>query len=165
MRLGLRKPRRPAERLAPRLAARARIAVICAQYNRDISSSLEEKCIAALVEAGVPRKNIETFAVPGCYEIPLVAQRLAGKKRYDALIALGAVIRGETHHFDLVANECARGVMQVSLRHDIPIIFEVLATYHRRDALLRAGNNGSNKGVEAAEAALALLKTLGEIKR
>jgi 6,7-dimethyl-8-ribityllumazine synthase len=80
------------------------------------------------------------------------------------LIALGAVIRGDTYHFELVVNECAHGIMNVSLRHDVPIIFEVLATYNRRDALRRAGNNKFNKGIEAAQAALSLLATLGSAR-
>jgi len=74
------------------------------------------------------------------------------------------VVRGQTHHFDLVANECARGVMQVSLKYDVPIIFEVLATYNRRDALRRAGYNNFNKGVEAAQAALSMLATLSKVR-
>lgn len=89
---------------------------------------------------------------------PLLAQRLARRRRYDVLIALGAVIRGDTYHFELVAGECARGIMDVSLRHDVPIVFEVLAVYRRRDALRRAGNNRLNKGIEAAAAALAWLE-------
>ena len=117
--------------------------------------------MAALIDGGVRAGNIERFVVPGCFEIPLAAQRLARTKKYDAIIALGAVIRGDTYHFDLVANECARGIMRVSLDEDIPIIFEVLATYNRRDALRRAGNNRFNKGLEAAHSALALLAALG----
>jgi 6,7-dimethyl-8-ribityllumazine synthase len=146
--------------LTPRRAARLRVAIIRADYNREITLSLERSCVAALVEGSVHPDHIECFRVPGCFEIPLVAQRLARLKRYDALIALGAVIRGETHHFDLVANECARGVMQVSLAENIPIVFEVLATYNRRDALRRAGNNQFNKGLEAARSALLTLATL-----
>ena len=140
-----------------------RIAIIRAEYNREIGLSLEKKCLETLIAAGVPAKNIDRFAVPGCFEIPLFAQRLAAGKRYAALIALGAVIRGETIHFDLVAGECARGVMAVSLKHDIPIIFEVLATYNRRDALRRAGNNQANKGIESARVALALLAEIEKL--
>src|SRR5512141_2724108 len=132
--------------LSLRHAARVRIAVIRAEYNHKITLSLEEKCVAALVEGGVGAGRIDRFVVPGCFEIPLAAQRLARTKRYDAIIALGAVIRGDTYHFDLVANECARGIMRVSLDENVPIIFEVLATYNRRDALRRAGNNRFNKG-------------------
>ncbi|MEJ2008239.1 MAG: 6,7-dimethyl-8-ribityllumazine synthase [Acidobacteriota bacterium] len=145
-------------------ASRVRVGIIRAEYNREITLSLEKKCVETLLAAGVAEKNLDQFAVPGCFEIPIVAQRLASKKRYDALIALGAVIRGDTYHFELVVNECARGIMDVTLRHDVPVIFEVLATYNRRDALRRAGNNKFNKGIEAAQAALSLLATLGSVK-
>ena len=142
----------------------ARIAVIRAEYNANITTSLEEKCVETLRAAGVPDSGLDRFAVPGCFEIPIFAQRLAEQKRYDIMIALGAVIRGQTHHFDLVANECARGVMEVSLKYDVPIIFEVLAVYRRRDALARAGNNVRNKGIEAAQAALEMLSKLNALK-
>ncbi len=144
--------------------SRVRLGIIRAEYNREITLSLQKKCVETLLAAGVREGNIRVFAVPGCFEIPIVAQRLASKKRYDALIALGAVIRGDTYHFELVVNECAHGIMNVSLRHDVPIIFEVLATYNRRDALRRAGNNKFNKGIEAAQAALSLLATLGSAR-
>ncbi|MGH9435495.1 MAG: 6,7-dimethyl-8-ribityllumazine synthase [Terriglobia bacterium] len=139
---------------------RVKIATIRADYNSDITRSLEEKCVEGLKEAGLRRDQIDCVAVPGCFEIPLAAQRLAARKRYDALIALGSVIRGETLHFELVANECARGVMAVSLKYGVPVIFEVLATRNRRDAMRRAGNNQLNKGYEAAQAALAMLAAL-----
>jgi 6,7-dimethyl-8-ribityllumazine synthase len=154
----------PAAHLDRKLAARARVAVIRAEYNREITLSLEKKCLEALRKAGVRAENLDAFSVPGCFEIPLMARRLAELGRYHAMIALGAVIRGETHHFELVAGECARGVMQVSLQYNVPIIFEVLATYNRRDALRRAGNNHFNKGQEAAESALALLATFARLK-
>lgn len=145
-------------------ASRLRLAIIRAEYNREITLSLEKKCVETLLAAGVIAKNIDTFTVPGCFEIPIFAQRLASMKRYDALIALGAVIRGDTYHFELVVNECAKGVMQVILRYNVPIIFEVLATYNRRDALRRAGNNRFNKGIEAAKTALSLLATLSSAR-
>jgi len=145
------------------LAARSRIALIRADFNADITTRLEEACVTALQAAGVPAARIDRITVPGCFEIPLMAQRLARKRKYDVLIALGAVIRGDTFHFELVATECARGVMDVSLRHNVPIVFEVLAVYHRRDAVRRAGPNRLNKGLEAAAAALALLTQLDSI--
>ncbi len=150
-------------RISRTLAARARIGLIRAEFNSDLTTSLEQACLKALREAGVPAARIDSFTVPGCFEIPLMAQRLAKKRRYDVLIALGAVIRGDTYHFELVANECARGIMDVSLRHDIPIVFEVLAVYRRRDAVRRAGPNRLNKGLEAAAAALAMLARLDSI--
>jgi 6,7-dimethyl-8-ribityllumazine synthase len=142
-----------------------KIALIRAEYNAEITKSLEEKCIQGLREAGIRENQIESYRVPGCFEIPLFAQRLALRKRYGALIALGAVIRGETLHFDLVAWECARGVMDVSLKHNVPVIFEVLAVNNRRDALRRAGNGRDNKGFEAARAALAVLAELRRLEK
>lgn len=144
---------------------KASIALIRAEYNSDITQKLEEKCLQGLQEAGLRRQQIECYLVPGCFEIPIFAQRLAARKSYDLLIALGAVIRGDTLHFELVANECARGVMEVSLKFNIPIVFEVLATYNHRDAMRRAGDNRMNKGFEAARAALAMLAALGGVKK
>jgi len=151
--------------LAPALAARARLAIIRAEYNPEITSNLEKKCLEALQQGGVRARNIERYSVPGCLEIPLLAERLAALGKFHAMIALGAVIRGKTYHFKLVAEECARGVMDVMLRNNIPIIFEVLATYRRRDALRRAANNRFNKGLEAAQAALDMLRALSKVKR
>lgn len=153
-------------RMPPLRTSRAgavRIAIVRADYNLEITQRLEEKCVEGLLEGGCRRDHIESIAVPGCFEIPLVASRLAAKKRYDALIALGAVIEGETLHFELVANECARGVMEVSLRYGIPVIFEVLATRNRRDALRRAGNDRWNKGFEAALSALSMIAALDRV--
>lgn len=161
MRLRKAESKAPAPAMARKEVSRFRIAIVRSEYNREITLSLEKKCVETLLEAGVQEKNIRVFAVPGCFEIPILSQRLASQKKVDAIIALGAVIKGDTYHFELVVNECARGIMDVSLRHDVPIIFEVLATYNRRDAARRAGNNKSNKGIEAAQAALALLVTLG----
>jgi len=89
-----------------------------------------------------------------------MAQRLARRRRYDVLIALGVVIRGKTHHFELVTRECARGIMQVSLAHDLPVVFEVIAAYNRRDAQRRAGPDRFNRGLEAAQTALSLLRNV-----
>lgn len=159
-----RPPTSSTDSLSPGRLREARIALIRAAYNSDITQKLEEKCLQGLQEAGLRRQQIECYLVPGCFEIPIFAQRLAARKSYDLLIALGAVIRGDTLHFELVANECARGVMEVSLKFNIPIVFEVLATYNHRDAMRRAGDNRLNKGFEAARAALAMLAALGGIE-
>jgi 6,7-dimethyl-8-ribityllumazine synthase len=164
MRLRNAEPKAPNPALTRKNISRFRIAIIRAEYNREITLSLEEKCVETLLAEGVQEKNIRNFAVPGCFEIPILAQRLASQKKYDVLIALGAVIKGDTYHFELVVNECARGIMDVSLRHDLPIIFEVLATYNKRDAVRRAGNNKLNKGIEAAQTALSLLATLNSAR-
>ena len=164
MRLRKAESKAPNPTLARKSVAHFHIGIIRSEYNREITLSLEKRCVETLLAAGVPEKNIRNFAVPGCFEIPILAQRLASQKKYDALIALGAVIKGDTYHFELVVNECARGIMNVSLQHDLPIIFEVLATYNKRDAVRRAGNNKFNKGIEAAQTALSLLATLNSAK-
>lgn len=141
-----------------------RIAIIRAEYNPRITASLEAACLQELADCGVPAAHIDVFRVPGCFEIPVAARRLCEAGRHDALIALGAVIRGDTFHFELVATECARGVMRVALDYSIPIIFEVLAVYKEEDALLRAAGDRTNKGVEAAHSALAVLATIERIR-
>jgi 6,7-dimethyl-8-ribityllumazine synthase len=141
-----------------------RIAIIRAEYNPGITAGLEAACSQELIDYGVPPKRIDVFHVPGCFEIPIAAQRLAKAGRHDVVIALGAVIKGDTFHFELVATECARGVTQVALQHSIPIIFEVLAVYKEEDAVLRAAGDRTNKGIEAAHSALAVLATLQQIR-
>ena len=119
-----------------------------------MTSKLVEGATAGLVKHGVAEDHIDVAWVPGAFEIPLVADRLASSGRYDAVICLGAVIRGETAHFELVANEAARGIATVSLRTGVPLIFEVLATDDLAHAEARAGGAHGNKGWAAAEAAL-----------
>lgn len=143
---------------------RCRIGILRAEFNSKLTESLEKSCLEELARAGVPAGRIDRFTVPGCFEIPWLAQRLVkrrgGTQRYDVLIALAVVIRGDTKHFDMVSTECARGVMEIMLKHGVPIVFEVLAAYNRRDAVRRASQNQYNKGLEAAHAALFLLKIL-----
>jgi len=158
------KRRAPIPSLPRALARRARIAIVRAEFNAAITGGIERACLAELRSAGVADRHVDRFAVPGCFELPIMAQRIARRGRHDVIIALGAVIRGDTYHFELVANECARGIMDVSLRHNVPVIFEVLAVYRRRDALRRSGKNRMNKGIEAASAALAVLASLDSLK-
>jgi 6,7-dimethyl-8-ribityllumazine synthase len=131
-----------------------RFAVVAARFNEIVTSKLVEGATAGLVKHGVAEDHIDVAWVPGAFEIPLVADRLASSGRYDAVICLGAVIRGETAHFELVANEAARGIATVSLRTGVPLIFEVLATNDLAQAEARAGGAHGNKGWAAAEAAL-----------
>ena len=131
-----------------------RFAVVAARFNEIVTSKLVEGATAGLVKHGVAEDHIDVAWVPGAFEIPLVADRLASSGRYDAVICLGAVIRGETAHFELVANEAARGIATVSLRTGVPLIFEVLATDDLAHAEARAGGAHGNKGWAAAEAAL-----------
>ncbi len=131
-----------------------RVGVVAARFNESITSKLVEGAIAGLAKYGVTEDRVDVAWVPGAFEIPLVARRLAATGRYDALICLGAVIRGDTAHFDLVANEAARGIAQVALETGVPLVFEVLATETLAQAEARAGGAHGNKGWEAAEVAL-----------
>jgi 6,7-dimethyl-8-ribityllumazine synthase len=134
--------------------ARRRIAVVAARFNEIVTARLVEGALAGLAKHGVADEHIDIAWVPGAFEIPLVASRMARSGRYHAVICLGAVIRGETTHFELVANEAARGIAQVALETGVPVIFEVLATDDLAQAESRAGGAHGNKGWEAAEAAL-----------
>ncbi len=127
---------------------------MAARFNEAVTSKLVEGALAGLAQHGVSEDAVEVAWVPGAFEIPMVARRFATSGRFDAVICLGAVIRGETAHFELVANEAARGIMQVSLETGVPLIFEVLATESLAQAEARAGGTHGNKGWEAAEVAL-----------
>ncbi|MDH4112475.1 MAG: 6,7-dimethyl-8-ribityllumazine synthase [Actinomycetota bacterium] len=131
-----------------------RIAVVAARFNEIVTAKLVEGARSALAKHGVADDDVDVAWVPGAFEIPLVAACLARSRRYDAVVCLGAVIRGDTVHFELVANESARGIAQVSLDTGVPVIFEVLATTDMAQAEARAGGSHGNKGWEAAEAAL-----------
>jgi 6,7-dimethyl-8-ribityllumazine synthase len=148
------------EKKSSRRLGRVRIGIIRSEYNSDLTRRLATNCRRELLAAGLSTAQVDEFSVPGCFEIPWMAQRLARRRRYDVLIALGVVIRGKTLHFDLVTRECARGVMQVSLAHDVPVVFEVIAAYSRRDAQSRAGSDRFNRGLEAAQTALSLLPNI-----
>jgi 6,7-dimethyl-8-ribityllumazine synthase len=142
-----------------------RVAVVAARFNETVTSALVEGALAGLVKHGVAEDAITVAWVPGAFEIPIVARRFAASGAVDAVICLGAVIRGETAHFELVANEAARGIAQVSFETGVPCIFEVLATDDLAQAQARAGGAHGNKGWDAAEDALemaALLRAVDE---
>jgi 6,7-dimethyl-8-ribityllumazine synthase len=143
--------------------ARMRVAVVAARFNEAVTSKLVEGALAALSKHGVPTDHTDVAWVPGAFEIPLVAKRFAVTGRYDAVIGLGAVIRGDTAHFDLVAGEAARGIMEVALETGVPVIFEVLATDDLAQAEARAGGAHGNKGWEAAESALEMAWLLDQL--
>jgi len=140
-----------------------RVAIVAARFNEVVTGKLVEGALAGLRTRGVADDDVDVAWVPGAFEIPVVVQRLAETGRYDAVICLGAVIRGETAHFELVANEAARGIAEVSRACDLPVIFEVLATDNLAQAEARAGGAHGNKGWEAAEAALEMVGLLGSL--
>ncbi len=140
-----------------------RIAIAVAQFNPSVTGLLLAGCQAALQEAGFGPDAVDVFPVPGAWELPLACQQLADCGRYHALIALGAVVRGETAHFDFISNECARGLQQVALASKLPVAFGVLTPENGAQALERADPARKNKGREVALAALAMLALQAEI--
>lgn len=146
------------------LARSARFGVVLARFNGFIGEQLLAGALDALVRHGTDPNNIEVVRVPGAFEMPLVLKTLAASGRFDALIALGAVIRGATPHFDYVAGECARGVAQASLQHDLPVSFGVLTTDTIEQAIERAGTKAGNKGADAAMAAIEMVNLMKKLR-
>ncbi|MEJ2134933.1 MAG: 6,7-dimethyl-8-ribityllumazine synthase [Desulfofustis sp.] len=128
--------------------------IVVARFNSFISEKLLEGALDSLSRSGVADADIEVVRVPGAYEIPLIAKKLAASQKYDALICLGAVIRGATPHFDVVVNEVSKGTAQVSLETGVPVLFGVLTTETIEQAIERAGTKAGNKGGEVAIAAI-----------
>ena len=128
--------------------------IVVARFNSFISEKLLEGALDSLLRSGVAEADIEVVRVPGAYEIPLIAKKLAASQKYDALICLGAVIRGATPHFDVVVNEVSKGTAQVSLDTGVPVLFGVLTTETIEQAIERAGTKAGNKGGEVAIAAI-----------
>jgi 6,7-dimethyl-8-ribityllumazine synthase len=137
-----------------------RVAIVAARFNEVVTRKLVEAATATLEGAGVAEEDVDIAWVPGAFEIPLVARRMARSRRHDAVICLGAVIRGETAHFELVANEAAAGIREVARDAGIPVIFEVLATEDLGQAMDRAGGAHGNKGRDAAMVALEMASLL-----
>jgi len=143
------------------LAARdLRFAIVASRFNEFIVDSLLRGAVDALLRHGAGEKQIEIIRVPGAFDLPFVVKRVAASKRYDAIVALGAVIRGATPHFDYVAGQCAAGLARVSLETGIPVAFGVLTTDTIEQAIERAGTKAGNKGADAALCALELANLL-----
>lgn len=131
-----------------------RVGIVAGRFNELIVSKLVGGALDALKRHGVEDENVDVAWVPGAFEIPLIAKKMAESGRYDAIVTLGAVIRGATPHFDYVCNETAKGVASLSLSTGIPVIFGVLTTDSIEQAIERAGTKAGNKGWEAAAAAI-----------
>ena len=137
----------------------ARVSIVASEFNEEITKKLCQGAQQTLIKRGLPEGNITTYWVPGALEIPLACKKIfSSSKKADGIIALGAIIRGETSHFDYVANGCASGVLNVSLEFSKPIIFGVLTTDTVEQSLNRAGLKMNNKGSEAAHSLLDLLR-------
>lgn len=145
------------------VAQNARIAIVCARFNEFIVSKLEAGALDALKRHGLALNQVDVAYVPGAHEIPIAVSRLAKTKKYDAIIALGAVIKGATPHFDVVVNESAKGISQVALAENIPVINGILTTNNIEQAVERAGTKAGNKGFEAGVCAVEMINLLREI--
>ena len=141
-----------------------RFAIVAARFNDMIVDSLIRGAVDALLRHGASEKQIEIIRVPGAYDLPFVARRVAAAKRCDAIVALGAVIRGATPHFDLVAGQCASGLARAADDTGVPIAFGVLTTDTIEQAVERAGTKAGNKGADAALCALELANLLRRLE-
>ena len=140
-----------------------RFAIVNSRFNEFITQKLQSGALDSLMRHGVQAEDIDTAWVPGAFEIPLIAKKAAESGNYDAVICLGAVIRGNTPHFDVVANEVSKGVAQVSLETGVPVIFGVLTCDTIEQAIERAGTKAGNKGSEAAESAIEMANLIAMI--
>lgn len=143
----------------------AKYGIVVARFNAFIVESLLAGAIDALKRhGGIAEETIEVVRVPGAFELPLAAQAMAASHKYDAIIALGAVIRGSTPHFDYVAGEATKGLASVGLNHELPVIFGVLTTDSIEQAIERAGTKAGNKGAEAALSAIEMVSLLRKLR-
>ena len=142
-----------------------RVGVVCARFNEFIVSKLLSGCEDGLLRRGVQGDDIHVAWVPGAFEIPLVAARMAGSGKYDAVIALGAVIRGSTSHYDYVCAEVSKGVAHAALESGVPVLFGVLTTDTIEQAIERAGSKAGNKGAECAQGAIEMVNLLRAMER
>jgi 6,7-dimethyl-8-ribityllumazine synthase len=140
-----------------------RIAVLASRFNESVTRKLADGATDALVRHGIAADNIDLVWVPGAWELPTAARRLLASERYDALVVVGAVIRGETPHFDYIAGEAARGLAQASAEYDVPLGFGLLTTNTTEQAEARAGGAHGNKGWDAALAALEMADLLDRL--
>ncbi len=142
------------------VAQEMRVGIVCARFNEFIVSKLLSGCQDTLLRHGVREEDMDVAWVPGAFEIPLIASKMAKSGRYDAVIALGAVIRGSTSHYDYVCSEVSKGVATVALQSDIPVLFGVLTTDTIEQAVERAGTKAGNKGSDCAESAIEMVNLI-----
>jgi 6,7-dimethyl-8-ribityllumazine synthase len=142
------------------IARDLRFAIVASRFNDLVVDSLIRGAVDALLRHGASEKQVEIIRVPGAFDLPFVVRRVAASKRYDAVVALGAVIRGATSHFDYVAGQCAAGLARVSEETGVPVAFGVLTTETIEQAFERAGTKAGNKGADAALVALELANLL-----
>jgi len=139
------------------VASGAKFGIAYSRFNSFITDSLLDGAVDAIVRHGGSESDITVVKVPGAFELPVAVQRMAKSGKYDAIIVVGAVIRGGTPHFDYVAGECTKGIGQISLQHDVPIAFGLLTVDSIEQAIERAGTKAGNKGAEAAVSAIEMV--------
>lgn len=140
-----------------------KIGIVAARFNEFITSKLVSGALDGLIRHGVKEDDIHVAWVPGAFEIPLIASRMVKSQKYDAVICLGAVIRGSTSHYDYVCSEVSKGIASVSLSSDIPVMFGVLTTENIEQAIERAGTKAGNKGYDCALGAIEMVNLIREI--
>ena len=140
-----------------------KIGIVAGRFNEFITSKLVGGALDVLKRNDVSEENIDIAWVPGAFEIPLITKKMAKTGKYDAIIALGAVIKGSTPHFDYVCAEVSKGVAQISLQSELPVIFGVLTTNNIEEAIERAGTKAGNKGADAAFSAIEMINLIKEI--
>ena len=141
-----------------------KVGIVAARFNEFITSKLLGGAEDALIRHGVESEDIDVAWVPGAFEIPLIASKMAKSGKYDAILCLGAVIRGTTSHYDYVCNEVSKGIAQVSLKSDIPVLFGVLTTENIEQAIERAGTKAGNKGYDCAVSAIEMVNLIRDIE-
>ena len=150
-------------RKGPQNATGLRVGIVVATFNKFVTSKLLSSCLDGLTKRGVKGEDIEVVRVPGAFEIPLVARTMAKSGRFNAVICLGAIIRGDTPHFDYISAEVSRGIGQAALDADVPIIFGVLTTHTIAQAIARAEPTKFNRGREAAKSAIEMARVMKAI--
>ena len=140
-----------------------KVGIVAARFNKVIVNKLVGGALDGLIRHGVEDGNISTAWVPGAFEVPFVAQKMAASGKYDAVIALGAVIRGSTSHYDLVCNEAAKGIAQASLTTGVPVLFGIITTENIEQAIERAGSKAGNKGYDCALSAIEMVNLLEQL--
>lgn len=146
------------------VANNIKVGIVAARFNEFITSKLLGGAMDGLVRHGVREEDVKVAWVPGAFEIPLIAGKMAKSGKYDAVICLGAVIRGSTSHYDLVCNEAAKGIAQVSLSSDIPVLFGVVTTDTIEQAIERAGTKAGNKGYDCALSAVEMVNLIRDLE-
>lgn len=145
------------------ITEKVKVGIVAGRFNEFITSKLIGGAEDGLIRHGVAAEDIELAWVPGAFEIPLIASRMAASKKYDAVICLGAVIRGSTSHYDYVCSEVSKGIAQISLKYGMPVMFGVLTTDNIEQAIERAGSKAGNKGFECAEGAIEMINVIREL--